>query len=123
MVVGGISTGLIAASFTPAHALQEGTRTWSAPEVLKSFRDSGQGSAHKGRISVQADVYSFGVVAWEIVTQADPVQGWHDIRWAQKARLRPEHADAQALIAESRLGLRWCLWVPCSRSCHVLIIV
>ena len=56
--------------------VQEGTRTWSAPEVLSSFRDT----SRRGRISVQADVYSFGVVAWEIVTQADPLQGWHDIR-------------------------------------------
>ena len=60
--------------------VQEGTRTWSAPEVLSSFRDSMRNPAQRSRISLQADVFSFGVVLWEIVTQADPVQGWQQIR-------------------------------------------
>lgn len=57
--------------------LQEGTRTWSAPEVLLSFADIRHAQP---RISPKADVFSFGVVLWEIVVQSDPVQGWQHIR-------------------------------------------
>ena len=59
-------------------------------------------------------VFSFGVVLWEIVAQADPVQGWQNLRWGPSSPGVHAARRKHARVLQGRVGLR-----PPSRLCLV----